>query len=77
MKAIRLLTLVLISSITILSCNGQANQLPKSTGKYFIGVAYLSLIDSSRRELFDNSNTASKIRVHQHHLNYKKSMVIM
>jgi hypothetical protein len=58
MKAIRLLTLVLISSITILSCNGQANQLPKSTGKYFIGVAYLSLIDSSRRELFDNSNSS-------------------
>lgn len=58
MKAIRLLTLVLISSIAILSCNGQANQLPKPTGKYFIGVAYLSLTDSSRSELFDDSNNS-------------------
>ncbi len=58
MKAFRLLTLVLISFITILSCNGQVNQLPKPTGKFFIGVDYLSLTDSSRRELFDNSNNS-------------------
>ena len=58
MKALRLLTFVLISSIAILSCNGQESQLPKPTGKYFIGVDYLSLTDSSRRELFDNNNNS-------------------
>ena len=58
MKAYRLLILASISSITILSCNGQENQLPKPTGKYFVGVDYLSLCDSSRKELFDDNNNS-------------------
>jgi hypothetical protein len=35
-------------------CRDQNNQLPKPSGKYLTGVSYLNLIDSSRKELFDN-----------------------
>ncbi len=33
---------------------GQTNSLPKPTGKYFVGVTYLSFTDEKRIELFDN-----------------------
>jgi hypothetical protein len=40
--------------IFLTSCCGQDNQLPKPSGQYLTGVSYLSLSDSSRKELFDN-----------------------
>jgi hypothetical protein len=40
--------------ILLTSCSGQDNQLPKPSGKYMTGVSYLNVIDSSRKELFDN-----------------------
>ena len=57
MKVFRLLLLTLISSFTLLSCNGQNNQLPKPKGKYLVGVDHLSFTDKSRKELFDNSKS--------------------
>ncbi len=58
MKVFRLLTLALISSFALLSCNAQKNQLPKPNGKYLIGVDYLSFTDKSRKELFDNNKSS-------------------
>ncbi len=56
MEVFRLLTLVLISFFTSFLCNGQKNQLPKPSGKYLVGIDYLSFTDKSRKELFDNSD---------------------
>jgi hypothetical protein len=36
------------------SCSGQNDRLPKPSGKYLTGVSYLIVVDSSRKELFDN-----------------------
>lgn len=44
--------------ILLNSCSGQNDQLPKPSGKYQSGVSYLNLIDSSRKELFDNERTS-------------------
>lgn len=49
MKAFRLLTLLLISSIPI-SCNGQTNQLPQPSGKYSIGVDYLVSLQCDKKK---------------------------
>jgi hypothetical protein len=49
----RILLFVCTFSLLI-SCRGQDNQLPRPSGKYLTGVSYLSFIDSSRKELFDN-----------------------
>lgn len=35
-------------------CRGQNNKLPGPSGKYLTGVSYMNLVDSSRKELFDN-----------------------
>lgn len=34
---------------------GQTNTLPKPSGEYLTGVAYLNFVDESRKELFDDS----------------------
>jgi pimeloyl-ACP methyl ester carboxylesterase len=39
---------------------GQTNSLPKPTGKYFVGVTYLSFTDEKRTELFDNDQKSKR-----------------
>ena len=39
---------------------GQTNSLPKPTGKYFVGVTYLSFTDEKRIELFDNNQKSKR-----------------
>ncbi|MCG7854057.1 MAG: hypothetical protein MIO92_16190, partial [Methanosarcinaceae archaeon] len=34
---------------------GQTNTLPKSSGEYLTGVAYLNFVDENRKEIFDDS----------------------
>ena len=58
MNSFKLLTLVLFCSFILTSCNGQKAQLPKPSGEYSIGLDYLSLTDSSRKELFDNTQNS-------------------
>jgi hypothetical protein len=40
-----------------INCAGQNYQLLKPSGKYLTGVSYLDLIDSSRKELFDDTGS--------------------
>jgi hypothetical protein len=47
-------SILLLCVLTALA-RGQSNTLPKPSGVYLIGIAYLSLTDESRKELFDNS----------------------
>lgn len=42
----------------IVSCYGQSDQFPRPSGDFLIGISYLSLTDSSRKELFDNSQNS-------------------
>jgi len=39
---------------------GQSDTLPKPTGKYYVGVTYLSFIDHNRKELFDNKQEKNR-----------------
>jgi len=47
-------SILLLCVLTALA-RGQSNTLPKPSGVYLTGIAYLSLTDESRKELFDNS----------------------
>ena len=51
MKEILLFTCVINF---LISCSGQDNRIPEPSGRYITGVSYLTFIDSSRKELFDN-----------------------
>ena len=46
--------LLLLSSFLVIG-QSQTETLPKPTGKYYVGVTYLSFIDQNRKELFDNN----------------------
>jgi len=51
---IKLLTSLLLLGLLNFA-QGQTNTLPKPSGEYLIGVAYLNFVDESRNELFDDS----------------------
>ena len=55
-----LLCFVLICFVLTLSGKGVAETLPKPSGKYAVGVAYLDFTDESRKELFDNSQQSDR-----------------
>ena len=64
MKTFNLFIITLSIVFSVFICYGHKSQLPKPTGKYFMGVDYLSLVDSSRLELFDNEeNTFREITI--------------
>ena len=42
------------------SAQSQTDTLQKPTGKYFVGVTYLSFVDSTRKELFDNTQDSNR-----------------
>jgi hypothetical protein len=46
---------ILLLCVLSTLARGQTNTLPKPSGKYLTGIAYLSFTDESRKELFDNS----------------------
>ena len=52
------LIFILLGTCSLVSCYGQNKLLPKPSGDFLIGVNYLSLTDSSRKELFDNSRNS-------------------
>lgn len=52
------LIFILISSCLLGSCYGQNKLLPEPSGDFLIGVNYISLTDSSRKELFDNTRNS-------------------
>jgi len=39
---------------------GQTNTLPKPSGEYLTGVAYLNFVDESRKEIFDSSGRSNR-----------------
>lgn len=43
-----------------ISGQSQTETLPEPTGKYYIGVTYLSFIDQNRKELFDNEQEKNR-----------------
>jgi len=49
------LFILLICSLLFNSVQSQPDTLPSPSGKYFVGVTYLSFIDDNRKELFDNN----------------------
>jgi len=51
--------LLLLSSF-FAAGQSQTDSLPKPTGKYFVGVTYLSFVDNNRKELFDNSQQKNR-----------------
>ena len=52
-------SIIIISFLAILTGTRRAeNKLPEPSGKYPAGVTYLSLTDSSRKELFDNNKNS-------------------
>ena len=42
------------------SAQSQTDTLPKPSGKYFVGVTYLSFVDNNRKELFDNNQESNR-----------------
>jgi hypothetical protein len=51
--------LLLLSSF-LATGQSQTESLPKPTGKYFVGVTYLSFVDYNRKELFDNNQEKNR-----------------
>jgi hypothetical protein len=51
--------LLLLSSFFVTG-QSQTESLPKPTGKYFVGVTYLSFVDCNRKELFDNNQEKNR-----------------
>ena len=47
---------IFVIAATLNFCLAQPKSLPKPSGHYFVGFEYLSFIDSSRKELFDNNS---------------------
>jgi len=50
----------LVVALFFASVFGQTNSLPKPSGKYFVGVTYLSFTDEKRIELFDNDQKSKR-----------------
>jgi len=55
----RIFILLLLSSF-FAAGQSQTESLPKPTGKYFVGVTYLSFVDHNRKELFDNNQEKTR-----------------
>jgi len=55
----RIFILLLLSSF-FATGQSQTESLPKPTGKYFVGVTYLSFVDYNRKELFDNNQEKNR-----------------
>jgi len=55
----RIFILLLLSNILAIG-QSQTESLPKPTGKYFVGVSYLSFVDHNRKELFDNNQEKNR-----------------
>jgi pimeloyl-ACP methyl ester carboxylesterase len=51
---------LLICSVITCPTRGQTDALPKPSGKYQVGVTYLSFTDDDRKELFDNSGESNR-----------------
>ena len=52
--------ILLMCSLLLASAQSQTDTLQKPTGKYLVGVTYLSFVDSTRKELFDNTNESNR-----------------
>ena len=54
------IVVLLLYCLLFNSAQSQTNTLQKPTGKYFVGVTYLSFVDSTRKELFDNTQDSNR-----------------
>ena len=52
--------ILLLSGLLFNTGQGQTEALPKPTGKYLVGITYLSFIDDDRKELFDNNQESNR-----------------
>ena len=52
--------IMLLLSSLFATGQSQTESLPKPTGKYFVGVTYLSFVDYNRKELFDNNQEKNR-----------------
>ncbi len=52
--------ILLLSGLLFNTGQGQTEALPKPTGKYLVGITYLSFIDDDRKELFDNNQELNR-----------------
>ena len=52
--------ILLICSILFNSGQNKNDTLPSPSGKYFVGITYLSFIDDNRKELFDNKQESNR-----------------
>ncbi len=57
MKAILVLSICAVIACPV---RGETDALPKPSGKYHVGVTYLSFTDVSRKELFDDSGESNR-----------------
>lgn len=54
------LGILILCGVSFYCLSGQAETLPKPTGKYFVGVTYLSFVDADRKEIFDSRQEANR-----------------
>ena len=54
------IVVLLLYCLLFNSAQSQTDTLQKPTGKYFVGVTYLSFVDSTRKELFDNTQDSNR-----------------
>ena len=52
--------LMVLCGIFFCPLQGQAETLPRPSGKYSIGVTYLSFVDDNRKEIFDSTRTSQR-----------------
>ena len=57
---IKCVFILLLCGLVLNSVQSQINTLPKPTGKYFVGITYLSFVDDNRKELFDNNQESNR-----------------
>ena len=50
----------LLCGLLSVSAQNQTDTLPSPSGKYFVGVTYLSFVDNNRKELFDNKQESKR-----------------
>ena len=52
--------ILLICGLLFVSVQSKTDSLPKPTGKYFVGVTYLSFTDVNRKEIFDSNQESNR-----------------
>lgn len=52
--------MLLLCGLLFNSAKSQSDTLPSPSGKYFVGITYLSFIDDDRKELFDNKQESNR-----------------